>query len=94
MSLASQASDAQVYSFIAKVTQAAILAAVAITSEATGTANHTNRVALAKLVLNSPEPYGRVMAEGLASQALNDASTDTAINNSVSALWNGYAGVV
>ncbi len=75
--------------------QAAMLAtAQAISTEATSTANHANRVALMKACVNAPQSYAPLFAQLVASQGTDSSSTDTAISTMVSATWNTLAGVV
>lgn len=82
--------------FVQRVTAAVIATAIAISSEATNVANHTNRVVLARAALLNPQQYGALFAFGVASNlAMTPGTvvTDTQVSNSVSALWGGYAGV-
>ncbi len=94
MSLASEYSDSQDQSFINTVQIAICAAAVAISSEVNTTTNHANRCALAKAVLAGPSSHAPLFAASLASQGINKASTDTAINNGVASVWDAHAGVV
>lgn len=74
-----------------------ISAALAISSEATGVVNHQNRVALAKLVLNTPQQYVQPFAMTVAVNVpvtSVTAVTDAQIDTSVSSIWNAVAGVV
>lgn len=83
--------------FVQRVTVAVVNAAIAISSEATSTADHANRIALAKTVLANALPWGQDFALGvIANQAVDDPSTitDAAIQSTVNALWNGFAGVL
>jgi hypothetical protein len=57
-------------------------------------ANHVRRVAYARAVLNNPDLYAPLFAAALASQAIDDTSTDVAITNGVSAAWDALAGVL
>lgn len=54
--------------------------------------NHANRVSLANRVLMGPEHLALMFADGMASQGLDDTSTDAAIQTSVQTLWDAYAG--
>lgn len=97
MGFATQYVNSSDATFDERVTVAVVNAAIAIVSEGTGTANHANRVALAKAALNNPNPYGALFALGVvANQTLDDLTTitDATIQSTVNALWNGYAGVV
>jgi hypothetical protein len=82
-----------------QIAMSLVNAAIAISSEATSTTNHANRVALAKAVLNNPVGYAQVFAAGIVDNlsldtaALAAAATDAQLDGSVSALWNAYAGV-
>jgi hypothetical protein len=85
--------------FQVRVQAAAIKAAVSVAAEDSGTANHDRRLQLAGQVLRSPEAWGRVLAQGVASNAsiLANAMTDTEIPDSdieytVNSLWDAYAG--
>lgn len=84
--------------FVQRVTVAMLNAAVAITSESTTTADHTNRETLARAALLSPSQYGPMFALAVAANlALTPATlpgtTDAQVATSVSAVWNGFAGV-
>ena len=83
-------------SFMRRVQIAMLSAAIAIQGESTGTPNHTNRANYAKLVLNAPEQYMPLfsMAVSAYDNALTSSSTDTAIQNDVSAVWNALAGTI
>lgn len=80
--------------YLAKVTQSAVKAAIAVNSEAPATAFHAQRVAFATTVLNSPNDLGRRLAHGVATQVAGAAPTDANIDTAVSSIWNAYAGVV
>lgn len=77
-----------------RVSMAATAAAIAISNEATATPNHANRVTLAKQVGDSPASWEYPFALALASQSLDNAATDAAINTGVATVWNTLAGVV
>lgn len=78
--------------FRARVIMAATTAALAISSETSTTPDHANRVALAKQVLNAPDNFTYAFAQALASQSIDDTSTDAQINVGVASVWNGMAG--
>ena len=80
--------------FLAKVTQSAVKAAIAINAEAPATAFHAQRVSFATAVLNSPNDLGRRLAHGVATQLASKSFTDANIDTAVSSIWNAYAGVV
>lgn len=82
--------------FQQRVEESMISAAIAISSEATTTANHGNRVVLAKTVLNQPQNYVQQFALAVAVNipvTSVSAVTDAQIDSSVSGIWNGFAGV-
>ena len=54
--------------------------------------NHTARAVFARLVLNNPEAWTPAFAAACASAGLTNASTDAAVSNEVSAVWNAMAG--
>jgi hypothetical protein len=96
MGFALQYTNATWPTFVMQVTTAIVNAAIAISSEAPATANHVNRVAYAKLVLNDPNSYAPRFALGVAANLALDVITtvtDTQVSNNISALWNGFAGV-
>lgn len=81
--------------FIDRVMIAIVSAAIAISAEASNTANHTDRVNYANAVLRNPSGYARNMAVGIATDAtVQDTPTDAAIYDAVAGQWNGYAGVI
>ena len=96
MALHDQSNIATDDSFKRRVEISMLNAAIAISAEAGGTPNHTNRANYAKLVLNDPERYMPLFALAITAydQTLTTASPDTAINTAVSAVWNALAGVV
>src|SRR5260370_382602 len=71
-----------------RISIAATAAAIAIANEALATVNHANRVALAKLVADSPGLWVYPFAQSLASQGLDHSATDAQINAGVSTVWN------
>lgn len=81
--------------FIDRVMVAIVTAAIAISAEASNTANHVNRVNYANAVLRNPSSFARNMAVGIATDAtVQSTPTDAAIYNAVAGQWNGYAGVL
>jgi len=76
-----------------RVAMAVSSQAVAVSQELTTVTNHANRVVLAKNVLNNPSGYVDPFAQAMASQGLDNTSTDAAIANAVSVGWNFMAGV-
>jgi hypothetical protein len=86
--------------FVQQVTVAMTSAAIAIASEAAATANHNNRVTLAKLVAANPTYWGPLFALGVSvNLAVNSVTvatlpTDANVQNSVNAIWNTFAGVL
>jgi len=71
-----------------------IASAIAITSEAGTVPDHVNRCNYATLALRAPQQYGDVMAQGVASQGVDNTATDAAINGAVSSIWNSFSGVI
>lgn len=95
MTYTAQATLAADAVFIARVTQAAISSAKDIMAEAGDTAGHLKRTEYAVQVLRSPQVFGPLMAQGVASNvAISAGSTDSDIQFTVNSLWNAYAGVV
>lgn len=84
---------AKQHEVIVQVQQAAVKAAIAVSSEAPETANHANRVAFALLVVRNPEHWARVMAFGVVSQLTAANPSDATVDGKVAAIWNAYAGV-
>src|SRR5262245_22135793 len=75
---------------------AVAFAVLVVESEDPSTANHANRVAYAKAVVNNPGAYAASLATGVI--ALNASSSggslsDTAVSNSIAAIWNMFAGL-
>lgn len=67
--------------------------AIDIASEATTVADHANRAAFAKAVLQNPGLYTGAFTIALTSEGLDQATaTDTAIRNMVATVWNGFSG--
>ncbi len=83
-------------SFKRRVQIAMLNAAIAISSEATATPNHTNRANYAKAVLNDPERYMPLFSLAICAfdATLTSASPDASINTAVASVWNALAGVV
>lgn len=100
MSYSSRWIVAQDSTFIQRVAMSLVTQATNIASEAPATANHTNRANLAKAVVASPLVWAALFALGvvdnqaLETAALAAALADASIDNSVSAIWNTYAGVI
>lgn len=83
--------------FVQRVEESMISAAINIASEVNTTANHNNRVILAKAVLTNPQNYVQQFALAVAVNVpvtSVSAVTDAQIDTSVSGIWNGFAGVV
>ena len=94
MSLTTQFAAATDTTFLNLIQAAIIQQAIAITSEAPTAADHINRANLATEVLRSPGQYLASFAQAVASQAIDKTAADSAILNTVSAVWNAIAGVV
>jgi hypothetical protein len=94
MSLTTQFTASTDTTFLNLIQAAIVQQAIAITSEAAATSNHTNRVNLATAVLRTPGAYVSDFAQAVASQAIDKTATDTVILNTVSAVWNAIAGVI
>ena len=100
MALIDQYKASNDLNFRQRVEMALCNAAVSIQSEATTTANHTNRANYAKLVLNNPTNYSSLFAEAIcgydATLTVQNLSTitDAAIQSGVSAVWNALAGTI
>ena len=82
--------------FQRRVEVAVCSAAISIQAEATGTVNHTNRANYAKLALNNPELFMPLFSMAICAydSALTAASTDSAIQGDVNAVWNALAGTI
>lgn len=79
---------------VQRITAAAVRAALDISAESAQTANHANRVALAKAVLNAPLTYGPLFALGVAVDPTAVANmTDANYLAIVKQNWDAYAGV-
>lgn len=80
--------------FIDRVMISIVMAAIAISAEASNAANHVNRVNYANAVLRNPPNFARNMAVGIATDTtVQSTPTDAAIYNAVAGQWNAYAGV-
>jgi hypothetical protein len=90
---ASQAQLANDPLFQSKVKVAGFVAAIAISTESTNTANHTKRVAFAQQWALSADLYVAKLAAGVAADAaITSSSSDAAIQSRVNAIWDTYAG--
>jgi len=93
MTYATQYTAAIDPAFIPVVAQASIKCAQDISSESTATTGHAARAVFALQVLRSPDLFGPIIARGVVADGTTDKnSTDIAIYNRISAIWNGYAG--
>lgn len=95
--LAQQASISADSGFQNACEMSARAAAIAISSEATNTADHANRVAFARTVLvAAPGILAPMLARNVATQPsiLSAQQDDATINNVMSSIWNAMAGVV
>lgn len=89
--------------FVARVEIATMEAAVAISNEAPGTANHANRVQLALVVIRNPSETSRRFATGVATNpnvgtGVSDPSVDSADGDSalafvIASIWDAFAGM-
>lgn len=80
--------------FIQKVEMAMLQTAHNLKTEASGTANHANRMALMKAVTNDPDSWAPRFALVIASQAIDSVSTDAAIQTACANAWDALAGQV
>ena len=94
LTLSEQATLAEDQSFVDKVRQSAVNAAIGISFESAATAYHTERVNFGTLVLRTPDDQAKKVAYGVVGQLANATPNDGAINNAVSSVWNAFAGVV
>ena len=79
--------------FRKRVKEAMITAATQVQSEATATANDTNRSNYAKLVLNNPDNYLEAFCQAVVSNAaITAASLDSDIQFQVNAVFTDLAG--
>ena len=73
---------------------AMIVSAQNVAAEATSTANHVSREALAKAIENNPDAYVMAFTLGVvANPAITTASIDSDISFTVNSIFNGMAGV-
>lgn len=92
MSLQTQFVAASDPALAARVQQQIVVSAIAIANEPANTADHANRVALARQVLLGPAAWASIFQQGVASQALDNTATDLQLANAVAAIWNAYSG--
>ncbi len=79
--------------FRSRVQQAALTAAIQVAAETADTANHYNRVRLAKRVLEQPTMYRELFAYSVATNVVIDgSSSDSDIQFTVNSLWDAFAG--
>lgn len=84
--------------FVARVRAACVRAAVAVTGEGAGAANHAARADLARQVLRSPGAWAERFAEAAATNAtlLTYATVgempDGDIEYTINSLWDAFAG--
>lgn len=81
--------------FVQRVSMAVSARAVAVSQEPPGgpPPNHANRVALAKAAMNDPNRFAVPFAQAMASQQMDQNSTDAAILSAVATGWDYMAGV-
>lgn len=80
----------------AQVTAAIHLGASTVYNEGTGVTGHTTRAAFAHQISSGQFNGGNLqplILDACSFASLTAASTDTAANNAVAALWNEWAGV-
>ncbi|MBP8291464.1 MAG: hypothetical protein KAX65_01750 [Caldilineaceae bacterium] len=93
MTLTEQYNLASNSDFIKRVTMAMINAAIAISNEGAGAANHALRARHAARVLNEPGNFAPGFALGVASNPVVTAeSTDSDIQFTVNSNWDAFAG--
>lgn len=90
MTFLSQQDTARTQTFISRVTQAMLAAAIAIQNEGDGQPNHVPRAQFALQVLNAPDTWGERFAQAVVSDGA-DYTADGTINTRVSAIWNAMA---
>jgi hypothetical protein len=81
--------------FIRRVRQAIITAAIAISAEASSGNESIDkaRLSLSTMVLREPTRWARIFVYGVATySSLTAGSSDTVISNAVTSFWNAYAG--
>lgn len=91
-SLASEASEALNPVLQGRVQMAMCKAAQDISSEATTTPGHTQRVQLAQQVARQPAMMMAPFTSMVCAQGITSQSTDADISNMVSAVWDVMAG--
>ncbi len=79
---------------ISTVGVATVRAAIDIQAEDSGTANHANRAAFAKQVLQSPAHWAEVMAVGVSTQLQAIDPSDEVLDGIIAGIWNAYAGTL
>lgn len=87
--------------FVSRVKQAALEAAVAVQNESDTVADHDQRARLAALVVAYPDEWARRIAAGVSNSATigtgqsdpsqDSVAGDTALAAAVGALWGPYA---
>lgn len=96
--LAEAAQYAEDPAFIRRVRQAMCKAAANVAAESDQTANHTDRVALAKAVLALPNEWAQNFAYAVANNgnvgtgSSDPLTDDSALEFVVNSLWDGFAG--
>jgi hypothetical protein len=95
MALDTQARLALYPPFRDKVTIAMVQQAIAVQGEATATANHANRSAYAREVLNAPEQFTpRFVLAVMADETIALNATDQTLKDRVAAVFNALAGTL
>ena len=82
--------------FVGRITQALILAAIAVMAEEANTVGHSIRTAYANAVLAAPTIAGAAMARGVVTNPsiLSTEAIDGDIQFTVNSMVNAFAGVV
>lgn len=80
--------------FIQRVQMGMLQTANNMSTEPTSTANHANRMSLMKTVSSDPATWAPKFALLIASEGIDNTSTDTAIQSQISNSWNAMAGQV
>jgi hypothetical protein len=96
MALKEQLTLARDEGFMERVLVAMCAVAIQVQAEPPSTANHANRAAYAKLVLNDPEHYTALFSLAICANdaTLTSGSPDSAIQTGISAVWNALAGTI
>ena len=96
MALKEQLTPARDDGFMVRILVAMCAVSIQVQAEPPATANHANRAAYAKLVLNDPERYTALFSLAICANdpTLTSASPDSAIQTGISAVWNALAGTV